>query len=251
LLSTNGGAAENGRVTVPGRARLSKLSHGTRLAAINGRLGYFWSMATPSRKRIKHFEQERHVHELTFSCAERRPLLSNDTWRSWFCEGLEAACDRNAFLLLAYVLMPNHVHLLVYPAASEARVAKLLADTKRSFSRRIKRHLTETQSSALRRLTVHEQSGASMFHFWQAGPGYDRNLTEPKAVAAAIAYLHANPLRRGLCERAIDWPWSSARRLLSDGPLDGSPRLSRFDESLLTIEPASSTRHDIDPGCHG
>jgi putative transposase len=221
------------------------------LAATDGRLGYFWSMATPNRKRIKHFEQERQVHELTFSCAERRPLLTNDTWRSWFCDGLEAACDRNSFLLLAYVLMPDHVHLLVYPATSEARVAKLLADTKRSFSRRIKRHLTETESSTLQRLTVHEQSGALRFHFWQSGPGYDRNLTEPKAVTAAIAYLHANPVRRGLCRRAIDWPWSSARRLLSDGPLEGSPRLSRFDESLLRIEPASIARRGIGPGCHG
>jgi len=208
-------------------------------------------MATPNRKRIKHFEQERHVHELTFSCAERRPLLSNDTWRSWFCDGLGAACDRNSFLLLAYVLMPDHVHLLVYPVTSESRVAKLLTDTKRSFSRRIKRHLTNTQSSTLQRLTVREQSGASMFHFWQAGPGYDRNLTDAKAVVAAITYLHDNPVRRGLCVRAVDWPWSSARRLLSDGSLEGSPRLSRFDESLLRIEPPSTTNCGIGPGCHG
>jgi putative transposase len=194
-------------------------------------------MTRPHRKRIKHFEQERHVHELTFSCAGRRPLLSNDTWRTWFCEGLQAACDRHAFLLLAYVLMPEHVHLLVYPVASGPRIARLLADVKRPFSRRVKRHLAETESSTLGRLTVPQRSGDAHFHVWQDGPGYDRNLTEPRAIVAAIEYLHANPARRGLCRRAIDWPWSSARRLVNDGPLDELPRLSRFDESLLRIEP--------------
>jgi putative transposase len=195
-------------------------------------------MATPHRKRIRHFEQERNVHELTFSCAGRRPLLSNDTWRTWFCEGLQAACDRHDFLLLAYVLMPEHVHLLVYPASNEPRIAKLLADVKRPFSRRIKRHLAETQSSTLACLTVAERSGAAVFHVWQEGPGYDRNLTEPNAIVAAIEYIHANPVRRGLCRRAIDWPWSSARRLLTDGPLEETPRLSRFDQSLLIAKPA-------------
>ena len=193
----------------------------------------------PHRKRVKHFEQERHVHELTFSCSERRPLLSNDTWCSWFCEGLEAACDRHSFLLLAYVLMPEHVHLVVYPVAGGPRIAKLLADVKRPFSRRIKRHLAETKSPALERLTVRERSGAEIFHVWQEGPGYDRNLTEPKAIVSAIEYLHANPVRRGLCRRAIDWPWSSARRLLTDCRLDATPRLSRFGQSLLIVEPAS------------
>jgi putative transposase len=133
--------------------------------------------------------------------------------------------------------MPEHVHLLVYPVASGPRIARLLADVKRPFSRRVKRHLAETNSPTLGRLTVPERSGDASFPVWQDGPGYDRNLTEPMAIVAAIAYLHANPVRRGLCRRAIDWPWSSARRLVNDGPLDELPRLSRFDESLLRIEP--------------
>jgi hypothetical protein len=49
--------------------------------------------------------------------------------------------------------------------------------------------------------------------FWQRGGGYDRNLTEPRTIWAEIASIHANPVRRGLCESATDWPWSSAREL--------------------------------------
>jgi putative transposase len=190
----------------------------------------------PRRKRIKHFEQERHVHELTFSCYQRRPLLANDERRTWFCEELASACDRQGILLLAYVLMPEHVHLLVFPAVQGSSISKLLAHVKRQFSCRVKRRLTETQDPMLDRLTVLQRPGVMTFRFWQEGPGYDRNLTEPESIAAAIEYIHANPVRRGLCRRAVDWPWSSASRLLKDRSLDEVPRLSRFDQSLLVFE---------------
>ena len=47
--------------------------------------------------------------------------------------------------------------------------------------------------------------------FWQPGGGYDRNITSTLALRAAIEYIHANPVRRGLVARAEDWEWSSAR----------------------------------------
>ena len=46
--------------------------------------------------------------------------------------------------------------------------------------------------------------------FWQYGGGYDRNITGGKTLLRMIDYLHNNPVRRGLIERAIDWKWSSA-----------------------------------------
>ncbi len=186
------------------------------------------------RKRIKHFEEERHVHELTFSCLARQPLLANDLWRGWFCEILESACDRHEFLLLAYVLMPEHIHLLVCPGGSSSRIPNFLGDLKRLFSRRVKRSLTVARDPLLDRLTVRQRPGVTTFRFWQEGPGYDRNLMSPKAIVAAMQYIHANPVRRGLCQRAVDWNWSSAGRLMTDGDLDRAPRLSRFDPSLVT-----------------
>ena len=48
------------------------------------------------------------------------------------------------------------------------------------------------------------------YHFWQRGGGYDRNITEVKTLEAMIEYLHMNPVRKGLVERAIGWTWSSA-----------------------------------------
>ena len=47
--------------------------------------------------------------------------------------------------------------------------------------------------------------------FWQSGGGYDRNIIEPGTLQATVDYIHKNPVRRGLVNKAVDWSWSSAR----------------------------------------
>ncbi len=54
------------------------------------------------------------------------------------------------------------------------------------------------------------------FRFWQEGPGFDRNLFSPAAIASSTDYIHANPVKRGLCQSAVDFKWSSARFHLRD-----------------------------------
>jgi hypothetical protein len=63
-----------------------------------------------------------------------------------------------------------------------------------------------------------ERPGKTCFRFWQEGPGYDRNLTTSTAIEAAIEYIHMNPVRRGMVNRAVDWRWSSASWYLLDPP---------------------------------
>mgnify|MGYP006876301261 CR=1 FL=1 len=46
--------------------------------------------------------------------------------------------------------------------------------------------------------------------FWQSGGGYDRNISESRTLMSMMDYVHQNPSRRGLVERAADWRWSSA-----------------------------------------
>ncbi len=63
-----------------------------------------------------------------------------------------------------------------------------------------------------------ERPGKTCFRFWQEGPGYDRNLTTPSVIEAAIGYIYMNPVQRGLVKRAVDWRWSSASWYLLDPP---------------------------------
>ncbi len=68
------------------------------------------------------------------------------------------------------------------------------------------------------RLTVRERPGTECFRFWQEGPGFDRNLYSPEALASSLEYIHNNPVGRELCRHAVDWKWSSARYYLDVPP---------------------------------
>jgi putative transposase len=129
---------------------------------------------------------------------------------------LSVAIDRavagHAYRLAAFVYMPEHVHLLVYPLGDASPISELLRAIKRPYSFRIKKLLEESHSPLLEKLTIRQRPGVTTFRYWQEGPGYDRNLTHAKAALAAIDYIHRNPVRRGLCTQAEDWRWSSARR---------------------------------------
>ncbi len=173
----------------------------------------------PHRKQIKHYHEPGDCHELTFSCYRREQLLVDDVWRRMLCESIERAMTGHNCRLVAFVLMPDHVHLLVYPTDPEPDLDGLLFAIKRPYSFRIKQLLIESNDPLLEHLTIRERPDKLTFRYWQEGPGYDRNLRTEAAVLAAIDYIHMNPVRRGLVQRASDWKWSSARWYESDGKL--------------------------------
>ena len=177
------------------------------------------------RKQVKHFHEPGDLHELTFSCYQRMPLLTNDDWRTRLSRCIDDALDEMSFQLIAFVYMPEHVHLLVYPTMPEPDIGRYLARVKQPFSKEIKGLLAESGVSLLNRLTVRERPGKFCFRFWQEGPGFDRNIFSPEALAASIDYIHNNPVKRGLCRKATDWQWSSARYYLLDPARQQFPEL--------------------------
>jgi putative transposase len=66
-------------------------------------------------KRRQRFNLPKQARELTFSCYRKYPFLESERTREWFREALEDARKEFAFQVWAYVLMPDHVHLIVYP----------------------------------------------------------------------------------------------------------------------------------------
>jgi putative transposase len=113
--------------------------------------------------------------------------------------------------------MPEHVHLVVHPVEFASDIEKVLFAIKRPYSFRVKQQLEREDHPLLKELTIRQRPGVLTFRFWQEGPRYDRNLTSEKAIQAAIRYVHMNPVRRKLCERATDWRWSSAKWYETDG----------------------------------
>ena len=177
------------------------------------------------RKLVEHEHEPGQAHEFTFSCYHRRPLLTNDDWRTRFSRHIDKACEQYRFDLVAFVYMPEHVHLLTFPRDEKPQFGPFLAQIKQPFSAEINGILVANNSHLVEQLTVQERPGKFCFRYWQEDPGYDRNLFSREAILAAIDYIHENPVRRGLCRRAVDWRWSSIRYYQLEPPKQQFPEL--------------------------
>ena len=163
-----------------------------------------------------HPNEPGHAHELTFSCYHRYQFLKAERTCEWLAEAIEEARAELRFELWAYVFMPEHVHLVVHPKEHVYDIAEIRKVIKEPVGTQAIRWLVKEAPGWIPRITRRRGKKTERL-FWQSGGGYDRNITEPKTLMQIIDYIHMNPVRRGLVERANQWKWSSAAWFLGAG----------------------------------
>jgi putative transposase len=136
--------------------------------------------------RLKRFQNTGELHLLTVSCHDRQPYFSTPQSRKLFEEALESARRRYVFFVYAYVVMPEHVHLLVSEPKRES-LSQVMQALKTSVSKQSKPR-----------------------PFWLTRY-YDFNLHASEKRTEKIRYIHRNPVKRGLVNNPEDWEWSSFR----------------------------------------
>lgn len=161
------------------------------------------------RSHRRNFNLPGHAHELTFSCYQRLPFLRAERTCNWLLESIEAARNELAFSVWAYVIMPEHVHLLIWPRASAYDIGRIRQAIKEPVRRQAIAYLEKHAPEWLPRIT-RKRGRRSERLFWQSGGGYDRNIESAQALTNVIQYIHMNPVRRGLVELCEDWKWSTA-----------------------------------------
>ena len=172
----------------------------------------------PPKRTLHRLEVPGTARFLTFSCFRRLPLFNDDLIRERFVEHLVRATAKPGIDLLAWVVMPEHVHLVVM----------FKGVTGESFCRSLKPAVSKEVIAWWRGLdapmlaTLRDRVGAQ--HFWQKGGGYDRNVIGDELLEK-IAYCPRNPVTRALCEASVDWRWSSARAYESQDDAAG-PKIS-------------------------
>ncbi len=157
------------------------------------------------RKTFRRFETGS-PRFVTFSTHRRLPLFHDDGLKDLFRDGLAVAHARGGFRLFAWVLMPEHVHLVLHPSRG-VTMPRVLVSIKQPVAQRAVKRFRTREASVLKELVVRD----GRVRFWQAGGGFDRNVRTMEKLRDEIRYVHENPVRRGLVERAEDWAWSSAR----------------------------------------
>lgn len=146
------------------------------------------------------------LHFITFSCYHRQPLLDTARRRDLFLTVLEQVRRRYGWVVLGYVVMPEHVHLLV-SEPPQRKLATAIQALKLGFARRV---LAEQRRHQV----------TQPLRIWQARY-YDFNVNTPAKRVEKLRYLHRNPVRRGLVQAPEQWVRSSFRSyaLAEAGPV--------------------------------
>ena len=156
-------------------------------------------------KGLKRRYGQGDLHFLTFSCYRRLPLLRTKRARNLFVHALEKIRKRYRFSLVSYVVMPEHVHLLISEPVkgTPSLVLKVL---KQRVSRDLRRRRRRVPAGQ-RRFAFSSGDG-DLPRFWQAR-FYDFNVWSANKRKEKLEYMHRNPILRGLVAHPKDWPWSS------------------------------------------
>jgi len=144
----------------------------------------------------------RRIEELMFAghgcCVLKEPEAARlviDTWRRF---------DGERYDLIAWVVMSNHIHVLIRQY-HEAPLSKIVQSWKSYTAKRI--------APLMKRLKGEEHivsNAKSPYKVWM--PYYwDRYIRNERHFQNAVAYIHRNPVKAGLCAKPEDWDWSSAR----------------------------------------
>jgi putative transposase len=141
---------------------------------------------------LKRYQQTGDMHFVTFSCYRRLPFLISPQAKQVFEEALETLRRRHEFYVAGYVLMPEHIHMLL-TEPQNLPLSSMLRVLKGEISKRLK---------------------GTRDQFWQRRY-HDFNVYSEQKRVEKLRYMHRNPVARGLVERPQDYPWSSLNHWLT------------------------------------
>lgn len=166
---------------------------------------------------LQRYQQAGHLHFITFSCYRRAAKLGTVAARRAFEHSLEQTRGTFGLGVLGYVVMPEHVHLLV----SEPERAQLSTA------------IQALKQSVARRLVLRREEP-----FWQARY-YDFNVRSNRKRIEKLRYIHRNSVARGLVAKPEDRQWSSYRHYLTgaEGVVEIASEWTAARRETLGIQP--------------
>lgn len=171
-------------------------------------------------------------------------VFSRKVYRDILLDSLQFCQQNKGLILTAYVVMTNHVHLVV--RSENGRLSDLLRDIKKFTAQKILEQIGQTGESRadwmLKRFEFAAKRSRknSLYHFWQSANHPEEIFTEP-FLWSKINYIHMNPIRAGLVGRASHYLYSSASNYVQGEGL--------IDVSLAPvprINASKSTGYDTD-----
>lgn len=167
---------------------------------------------------LKRHDETGHIHFWTLSTYRRLGFFHHDRVKQIVIDSLLALRASHGVCLIGYVIMPNHVHVLLLPQRhgqlNPIPISSLLADFKKYVGFHAKACLREIWRR-------HRRLWSDSLNDWAYGRfekqqiwafrGYDRNIYSEQELCEKLEYCHKNPVTCELVNTPDEWRWSSYR----------------------------------------
>lgn len=177
--------------------------------------------------RLRRYYGDHHLHFLTWTCYHRQARLGDPRRRDLFLHILEQARQRYRFVVVGYVVMPEHVHLLI-SEPEEGTPSTVMQVVKQRFARRVLAR--KPAASGQLKLWPEERP-----HIWQRR-FYDFNVWSERKRVEKLRYMHRNPVKRGLVLEPEQWTWSSYRSYALGA--EGIVKLNQWPKASIKVRSA-------------
>ncbi len=159
-----------------------------------------------------------HLYFVTTATAQHLHLFHRDVMRRLVVDTLDCMRLRGRFALYCFVIMPNHIHLIVQCRAEDP-LADCVRDLKKQIADRLIRHLRAVGNTTALEQLVPTTPGRRTYQAWE--DGYNaKDVFTPEFLREKMEYIHGNPCQPhwNLAQSPEDYAWSSARFYLLEEP---------------------------------
>jgi len=144
--------------------------------------------------KLRHYDNLNTARFVTFSCYRRLNGFKDRRACLLFIKHLKHARTKHGFKLYGYVIMPNHIHLVIHLSFG-SKLGVIIREIKSKMAREY--------------FSIYVKDKKKSTNVFWMKRCYDHNCRSPKTVLEKIEYCHKNPVRGGLVDSATEWEWSS------------------------------------------
>nr|WP_315177319.1 transposase [uncultured Flavobacterium sp.] len=162
-------------------------------------------------------------------------IFTRQTYRDSIIESLDYCIKNKGMILYGYVIMSNHIHLIIQ--SEDGKLSDLIRDFKKFTAKNILDKIQAVPESRKEwmlerfKLAAEKHTRNKNYQFWQYGNHAEEIYTN-KFMWSKLDYIHLNPVRAGLVEKASHYIYSSASNYINDS---GLLKIEKADNPIINV----------------
>ena len=174
-------------------------------------------------------------HYITATVVDWIDIFTRQTYRDSIIESLDYCIKNKEMILYGYVIMSNHIHLIIQ--SEDGKLSDLIRDFKKFTAKNILEKIQVVPESRKEwmlerfKLAAEKHTRNKNYQFWQYGNHAEEIYTN-KFMWSKLDYIHLNPVRAGLVEKASHYIYSSASNYINDS---GFLKIEKADNPIIDV----------------